>query len=318
MGYYAGVDLGATNVRAAVADEDGTFVGTDRRRTPRTSGQAVTDAVLASVRAACDAAGVDAGSLWAVGVGSIGPLDPDDGAVVQPVNLPDAVKRIELVEPLREAAATERVVLYNDATAAAVGERFYGDGTTDDLVYFTISTGIGAGAIVDGNVLQGFGGNAAEVGHLVVDSDGEMTCGCGHDGHWEAYASGENIPEYARSLAPEVDGDTVLPLDDPEFSAADVFAAAGDPLADLVVKRVTDWNAIGVANVVHAYAPSLVCVGGTVARENAARVVAPLEARVADLVMTTPPDVRLSAFDDTVLRGAVASAIEQSAAPRRA
>jgi glucokinase len=312
MGYYAGIDLGATHVRAAVADEDGVFLGTDKRRTPRTTGEAVTDAVLDALAAACDAAGVEPGGLWAVGVGSIGPLDPNDGAVVRPANLPASVERIELVQPLREAAATERVVLYNDATAAVVGERFYGATTPDNLVYLTISSGVGAGVMVDGHVLQGRGGNAAEVGHMVVDSGGLMECGCGHVGHWEAYCSGENIPDYARALAAEGDGDTALPLDDPGLSAADVFAHEGDPLADRVVERVTDWNAIGVANVVHAYAPSLVCVGGTVACENAERLVAPLEDRVADLVMTAAPEIRLTEFEEAVLRGAVASAIQRS------
>jgi glucokinase len=309
---YAGVDLGATNCRAAVADADGTILGRDQRRTPQgPGGIAVTEAVLDALRTACDDAGVDPGDVRAVGVGSIGPLDRAAGEVQEPANLPDAIDRIPLTGPLAELVGSDRVYLHNDTTAAVIGERFHADRNPDDMVYLTISSGIGAGVCIDGNVLAGWDGNAGEVGHLTVDPEGRLTCGCGKAGHWEAYCAGDNVPRYARALAADEDVATDLPVEAASFDAADVFAAVGeDPLADLVFERVTRYNAIGVANVVHAYAPLVVYVGGAVALHNPELVVDPIRDRLTDLVMSNVPDVQVTSLGaDVVLDGAIASAM---------
>src|SRR6056297_259345 len=313
MAYYAGVDLGATNVRAAVADEEGDVVSVHRRDTPGgPTGIAVTEAVLECIREACARADLAPGRLRAVGIGSIGPLDLAEGAVDNPANLPDTVDRIPLTGPVSELVDSERVFLHNDTNAGVIGERFYSDRNPDDMVYLTISSGIGAGVCVDGQVLSGWDGNAGEVGHMVVDPQGRRTCGCGRDGHWEAYCSGNNIPEYAKLLAEDAGTlDTDLSLSDPDFSAVDVFAAADeDEFADHVIDQVAHWNAIGVANVVQAYAPLAVYVGGAVALKNESRVVDPIRERIGDLVFNNVPDVQLTTLgDDVVLKGAIASAL---------
>ena len=313
MAYYAGVDLGATNVRAAVADAEGDVVSVHRRDTPGgPTGIAVTEAVLECLREACAAAEVAPGRIRAVGIGSIGPLDLAAGALENPANLPDTIDRIPLTGPVGELVDSDRVFLHNDTVAGVIGQRFYSDRNPDDMVYLTISTGIGAGVCVDGQVLSGWDGNAGEVGHMVVDPQGRRTCGCGRDGHWEAYCSGENIPAYARLLADDAGSlDTDLPLDSPEFSAVDVFEAAGeDAFADHVVNQLAHWNALGVANVAQAYAPLVVYVGGAVALNNESLVVDPVRERVDELVFNNVPDVQLTTLgDDVVLKGAIASAL---------
>ncbi|USZ69337.1 ROK family protein [Halorussus salilacus] len=313
MAYYAGVDLGATNVRAAVADEEGQVVSVHRADTPRgPTGIAVTEAVLTCLREAAAAAGIDPTEVRAVGIGSIGPLDLAEGTVDNPANLPDTVERIPLTGPVGELVGSDRVYLHNDTVAGVIGERFHSDRNPDDMVYLTISSGIGAGVCVDGEVLAGWDGNAGEVGHMVVDPQGRRTCGCGHEGHWEAYCSGNNIPEYAKLLAEDDPGlDTALPLDDPDFSAVDVFDRAGDDeFAAHVVDQVAHWNALGVTNVVQAYAPLVVYVGGAVALNNEALVVDPIRDRLDDLVFNNVPDVQLTTLgDDVVLKGAIASAL---------
>jgi glucokinase len=313
MAHYVGVDLGATNVRAAVADDEGDVVSVYRTDTPNgPTGIAVTEAVLECIREACEVAGVDPSRIRAVGIGSIGPLDLAEGAVTNPANLPDTIDRIPLTGPVGELVESDRVYLHNDTIAGVIGERFYSDRNPDDMVYLTISSGIGAGVCVDGEVLSGWDGNAGEVGHMVVDPQGRRTCGCGHDGHWEAYCSGNNIPEYARLLAEDAGRlDTALPLDDPDFSAVDVFESAGeDDFADHVVEQVAHWNALGVTNVVQAYAPLVVYVGGAVALNNESLVVDPIRERIDDLVFNNVPEVQLTTLgDDVVLKGAIASAL---------
>jgi glucokinase len=317
MAHYAGVDLGATNVRAVVGDDDATVVGRDRRPTPQgPAGIAVTEAVLSAVRAACRDADLDPDAVAAAGVGSIGPLDLAAGSVTSPANLPDGVEHVPLVGPL-ENLVDAPVSLHNDTSAGVIGERFHATHNPDDMVYLTISSGIGAGVCVDGHVLSGWDGNAGEVGHATLDPGGEMACGCGGAGHWEAYCSGTAIPEYARHLH---DGaPTDLPLEAPGFSAADVFAAAGgDALADRTLERVAAFNALGVAALVHAYAPIAVYVGGGVALNNPEFVVDGLRDRVPDHVMANVPEIRLTTLgDDAVLQGALASAMTGGTGDRR-
>jgi glucokinase len=313
MAYYAGVDLGATNVRAAVADDEGDVVSVHRADTPNgPTGIAVTEAVLECIREACAAADVDPSEVLAAGIGSIGPLDLADGAIDGPANLPDTIDRIPLTGPVGKLIDSDQVYLHNDTVAGVIGERFHSDRNPDDMVYLTISSGIGAGVCVDGQVLSGWDGNVGEVGHMVVDPRGRRTCGCGRDGHWEAYCSGNNIPEYATLLAEDAGTlDTNLPLEDPDFSAADVFEAAGDDeFADHVVDQLAHWNALGVTNIAQSYAPLVIYVGGAVALNNESLVVDPIRERVGDLVFNNVPDVQLTNLgDDVVLKGAIASAL---------
>ena len=307
MAEYAGVDLGATKIRAAVATADRTIVGEDRRPTPAaTTGREVTEAVLARLRTACRDAAVAPERLRAVGVGSFGPLDLASGVVVEPANLPDSVSEIPLREPLSSRIDGGTVRIQNDTVAGVVAERTYGEHTPDDMVYLTMSSGIGAGVCVDGEILNGWDGNAGEVGHFALDPTGEMTCGCGSPGHWEAYCSGENIPRYARHLHETEGYETDLDLDG--LAAADVFAARGDELADRVVEALVHWNTLGFANVVNAYAPILVSVGGAVALNNAERVLDPVRERIEEYTVANVPEIRPTTMGErVVVKGALAS-----------
>ncbi|ELZ22012.1 ROK family protein [Natrinema limicola] len=321
MVYYAGVDLGATNVRAVVAEADGTRIGVSRRSTPRgPTGIDVTEGVLRTLRGACSEAGIDPNWITAAGIGSIGPFDLAEGAVIDPANLPDSIDRIPLTGPISKLIDSDDVYLHNDTTAGVIGERFHAASNPDDMVYITISSGIGAGVCSDGRIVSGWDGNAGEVGHYVVDPHGRLTCGCGHDGHWEAYCSGNAIPDFARLLA---DDDptiaTDLPLEGPEFTAKDVFDLAGeDELADYVIDQLAHWNAIGVTNVIHAFAPIVVSFGGAVALHNEELVVDPIRERVSEMVMTNMPEIHVTELgDDVVVEGALASALTEGTGDRR-
>lgn len=306
--FHLGIDVGGTNLSAAVADGDGTVVGRADRSTPA-DGEAITAATLDLVNRVCGDAGVDPEAVAAAGVGSMGPIDREAGTVVDPPNVPGSGS-IRLVEPLRERLGTDAVVLHNDATCGAMGERAAATGPVDNLVYLTLSTGVGAGAIVDGEVLVGDGGNAAEIGHVTVDPRGRMTCRCGGDGHWEAYCGGWNVPAYAASLRRESGLDTDLPSDPSAFTAKAVFDRVGtDDLADLVVERIGRWNAIGVAAAIQAFAPTRVVVGGAVALHNTETILDPIREAVPERLSVDAPTIERSALGgDAVLHGALVAA----------
>ncbi len=307
MARLGGIDLGATHLRAAVAREPDDPLAVERVETPeRTDGTAVASAAVDALEAAADLAGRSASALEAVGVGSVGPLDRAAGAVVRPPNLA-GVDRIPLRDVLVAKLGHPRVYIENDAVAGLVGERAAAASPPGNLVYLTLSTGVGAGVAVDGHVLRGRAGNAAEVGHLVVEPAGGRPCGCGGSGHWEAYCSGRAIPGFAGDLAADTGLETSLPLGAAGTSAADVFAAAGaDALADRVVDEVARYNAIGVADLVHAYAPERIAIGGAVAIENPSLVIDPLAAAVDEHTMLPVPEIGPATHGrDAVLRGAL-------------
>jgi glucokinase len=313
MARYAGVDLGATNIRAVVGDETGQVVSSRRTETPQgPTGIAVTEAILEVLRGACDAARTDPSEITAAGIGTFGPLDLAAGVVENPANLPNAIDTIPLIGPVSELIDSDSVHLHNDTTAGVIGERFYSERNPDDMVYLTISSGIGAGVAVDGRVLTGWDGNAGEVGHMTVDPEGYMPCGCGIDGHWEAYCSGNNIPMYAGHLLEDDPVDTALNPDDTDFSAVDVFSAAndGDTFAQEVLDRVGRWNTIGVANLVHAYAPLVIYVGGAVTLNNPEWTLDPIRESIGEMVMSNVPDIQKTTLgNDVVVKGALASAL---------
>lgn len=303
---YLGIDLGATTLSVVVGDETGEVIGRFHGQTPSgPDGTALAEAVLGGVRAACDDAGCDPTAIVAAGIGAIGPLDPAAGAVIDPVNLP-GIDRIELVEPVAQLVDAD-VRLHNDATAAAIGERFYAADNPPDLVYLTISTGIGAGVISDGRVIAGHRGNAAEMGHVTLDPTSDLRCGCGARGHWEALCGGSNLAAHARSLAPEFETD--LQLD--QATPATLLAAAGsDPLATHLAERIGTWNAIGVSILVHAYDPARVVAGGAVARNHPGTILDPIRDELPEHTLESPPPIDVTELGSgATVRGALASAL---------
>lgn len=303
-GLVGGIDLGATTLAAAVAHRDGPVRGRVDRETPTGSEHRVKQALKEALEAAATAAGVTPQDLAAVGVGSVGPLDQDAGIVNEPPNLA-GVQRLAL-RPFLEELTGRPVVVHNDAIAGLLAER--AAGAPPNSVYLTLSTGIGAGAAVDGHVLSGRRGNAAEVGHFVVDPDSELVCGCGSSGHWEAYAAGAALPKHARHLARTRNIETGLTLESLSTPAL-VDAAETDPLADKTLAAAAEANAIGLAGIVHAFDPAQITIGGTLGHQAAEWLVDPaIEAVPTYLVTDEPPAIRLTTLEDPVLTGALEAA----------
>ncbi len=319
MPYVVGVDIGATNLRVVVADDSGTFLSHISERTVREGpGTALTAQVARLIKTALQNAGISEDAIKGIGIGSIGPLDLREGAIINTPNLP--FDYVPLAKPLREKFG-KPVNLLNDCTAAVVGERFFGAGKgLDNLVYITISTGIGGGAYVDGNLLIGKDGNAAEIGHMVIDPEGRLICGCGRPGHWEAYCSGSGIPKLTRLEIKKRNLTTsqtlVLQLAGgrlENITAKMVFDAAreGDSFAIDIIRMVGRYNAIGIANVINVYDPSLITIGGSVALKNKDLIFPYIHKFVDNFAVNRIPEIRPTPLGgDVVLYGAIAIALE--------
>jgi glucokinase len=204
--------------------------------------------------------------------------------IVNPPNI--RFSEIPVVRPL-ENEFDVPVHLVNDCLAGIIGEASFGVARgCREVVYITISTGIGAGIVTGGRLLLGSGGNAGEVGHILVDSTFNVPCGCGSTGHWEGYASGKHIPEFfaiwnETTKRKKADFDTT--------TARGIFSAAqvGKPLAREFVDAVGRMNARGISAVIVAYDPGLIVLDGAIVLENPALILPPIK-RYTDRFLPLP------------------------------
>lgn len=254
----------------------------------------------------------------AVGISIGGPLDHATGTVVNFPHLP-GWRNIPLCDEVGRALGAP-CRLDNDANLGALAEHRWGAGRdVDDMVYLTISTGIGGGVIVGGRLLHGAGSAAGEVGHITVLSDGPR-CACGNHGCLEAVASGTSIARRAReAVAGDHErGRSLLLLAGGEPGAitpAMVFGAArdGDALARELVAETAEYLAVGLAAVIHTLAPSVIVLGGGVAQVGDDLLI-PLRERLRSHVFYVPLDlIRITGASlghDSAIIGAATLALD--------
>ncbi|MEM1507874.1 MAG: ROK family protein [Candidatus Bathyarchaeia archaeon] len=312
-----GVDLGGTNVRVALGDSDGRILGKIVEKTEKGRGaEGISEQIIKMIRA-ITAEKVSLKDIEGIGIGSAGPLDIKRGGLMKPTNLP--FDFVPLVKPIEDEFGLPTRLL-NDCVAAVMGEKYFGLGKShDNLVYVTISTGIGGGVYVDGHLLIGKDGNAHEIGHFTIDFEGRLLCGCGRRGHWEAYCSGNGIPNYSRLIIEEeglmkIEGSQLIEDIRREgyanLTAKTIYdyAKSGDGAAKRIVERIGALNAIGFACVIDAYDPSLITVGGSVTLNNPDLVINPVKRHVDKHARNRVPEITLTPLgEDAVLYGAIAS-----------
>lgn len=262
-GLTIGVDIGGTKVAAGVVDPNGKILATTRRDTPADDPRQ-TEAVIADAIRALAADHEVVG----VGLGAAGFVDADRSTVVFAPNL---AWRDEPLRTAIEASVRLPVVVENDANAAAWAEARFGAGRGEDyVVVVTVGTGIGGGVVVDGNLLRGRFGVAAEIGHINIVPDGRR-CGCGLQGCWEQYASGRALVQEAYELAnasPAMAKDLLALADDradlitgPMITQA---AKAGDVAALQCFDEIGRWLGRGIAQLAAILDPAVFVIGGGV------------------------------------------------------
>jgi glucokinase len=262
------VDLGGTQIRVALSDLEGHFLRRVACPTEAVQGQqAVIRRLVARIQEVRQ--GIPDGDILGVGIGSPGPVDALAGLIISPPNLP-GWEEVPLRDLLEQRLSLP-VRLANDANAAALGEWAFGDGRgRQNVVYVTISTGIGGGVIAEGRLLLGHRGLAGEVGHMTLLPDGPR-CNCGNYGCWEALASGtalarEGAEAVRAGRAPIL---SALCEGVPERADARLVATAsdqGDPAAKEIIERAAFYCGVGVANLLHLYSPEIVLIGGGVSK----------------------------------------------------
>ncbi len=310
MNYRIGVDLGASNVRVALGDERGKILSRLNEKTDINSGpNGISLQIIRLIRSLTSLK-----KILSVGIGSAGPLNLKEGAIINSTNM--GFDYIPLVKPLRETLKVP-IYLANDCVAGVVGEKEFGNGKKiANLVYVTISTGIGCGIFVDNHLLIGKDGNAHEAGHLIVPGDENLVCGCGSRNHWEAHCSGANTSQFIQSnlkrkSQQDLKGSLLYEITKGDFSklsSKDLFELAKkkDTVALEIVKEMGRFNAIGFGNINNVYDPQLITIGGAIALSNSELILRPIVSNVKNYTVNRIPKIKLTELgEDIVLYGAL-------------
>jgi glucokinase len=241
----AGIDLGGTQVRVVFGNAAGQILSAARTQTKS----------LGTPQAVVEWVGEQASRhtvhLEMAAIGAPGPVEPRTGMLINPPNLGDPRDwyNVPITELLHQELRCP-VQLQNDANLAGLGEFHQGAGRgTRDMVYITWSTGVGAGVVADGRLIDGAHGSAGEVGHMIIDPNGPV-CGCGQRGCVEAICSGANIQKRYGIPTKEL-------LD---------AAAEGDEHGVRVADEMATAMGIALINVSNLYDPEIIVIGGGISQ----------------------------------------------------
>lgn len=298
------LDVGGTHMRIAIFPKDETNIINHKRIRTYANGETSNERLISLIEET-----VPPGEkIDAIGIALPGPIDPQKGVILRAPNLPEWENK-----PIPQRIEDEigaPTFMGNDANLAALGEWHYGAGKGHhDLLYLTISTGIGGGVICNDQLLLGAHGLGAELGHVTILPDGPM-CSCGHPGHLEALASGPAIAAYFAEQLSKGRDSTLSGK--PEAKEISLAAKDGDKLAKEAFQRAGYYLGLGVANYLMVFNPSIVIFGGGVSKagdllfdplEKAIRNSVLSEHYLQDLILTTA-----ELDDNTGLYGALALA----------
>lgn len=264
------VDIGGTKIVAAIISSKAQVVAKECHLTLAGEGvEAVTNRVLSAIEHLLSKNNISLSQLDSISIAAAGAIDSDKGLVTSSPNLPGWSDI-----PLRDIVAKRFGVstyLLNDASAAALGEHRLGAGRgVNNLVYLTVSTGIGAGIIINGELYLGTSGSAGEIGHMVIDVNGPE-CSCGNFGCLEVLASGTAIAAEAIRRLRDGESSTLTDMAAAKIeniTAREVGLAAqsGDRLASEVILRAAAYLGVGMVNVANIFNPEVIIIGGGVAK----------------------------------------------------
>ena len=270
--YTIGVDLGGTNIAAGIVNDNYEII---KKGSVSTGAERDAQAIVADMAALCAQLIADAGltkeDIEYIGIATPGTADSDTGIVKYANNLP--FYDFPIADLLAKATGIKKVLIENDANAAAKGEAVCGAAKGHaNSVMITLGTGVGGGIIIDNKVYSGFNHAGAELGHIVIQKDGAQ-CSCGRKGCWEAYSSATALIRMTRQKIAEVGKATkmwdMIEGNLEKVSGKTAFQAArdGDAAGQAVVDEYLDYLASGLASIINIFQPEILSIGGGISNE---------------------------------------------------
>lgn len=312
--YVIGIDLGGTKITTAIADLSGEIIEKTTLATGSKEGEAVVmERIIQSVEMVLEASGLPQEEVWTIGIGAPGPLDADSGSIITTPNLP--FRNYSLTRPLKSRFGIP-AYLDNDANVAAIGEWMFGAGMGfENVIYITVSTGVGGGAVLNGRPYHGSNSNALEIGHMTIEPFSKYRCNCGNYGDVESLCSGTAISKRAQEAIAQ-GRDTILTKHD-VITPYEIYQAyeEGDALSREILDKAWEYLGIAVANLILTFDPDLIAIGGGVSRIGKAMfdaVKASAQKRCFDFMFDSVKIVPTGLKQDTGVIGAVALALVKS------
>ena len=264
------VDLGGSKIIAALVSPQGEVIDREYTATLAEEGaEAVIRRIVSAIDNIIAKANLTRSYFSTIVIAAAGAIDVEKGLITASPNLPGWYN-IPLKDIMQEETGLE-VTLINDASAAALGEHRFGAGRgTNNMVYITVSTGIGGGIIIDGKLYLGASGCAGEIGHITIEPNGPR-CNCGNRGCLEVLASGKAVAREAQRRLAQGAKSIILEIAEGELEnitsrTVSMAARRGDALALEIISRAAYYLGIGLANLVNIFNPEVVVVGGGMAQ----------------------------------------------------
>lgn len=293
--YYVGIDIGGTNLKAGLVNEAGVLLTTEKMKVAELADPAkMAWTLYVLVQKLCQSADIPLEKVASVGVGVPGTVEIHYGTILYTCNLP--WRNVPLRKLFHQLCPLP-LYIENDANCAALAEYFAGAGRgTKRFITITLGTGIGGGIVHNGKISHGSNGMAGEVGHMVIDWNGEE-CPCGRKGCWERYASAKALKRMTQK-AMEEHPDSILAQVVEEnaghVSGQSAFIAArrGCPVGQKVCDQYVAYLAAGITNLINIYQPDALAIGGGVSNEEDAQLLLPLRRLVEQESLPCAPDKR--------------------------
>ena len=316
--YIVGVDIGGTWIRVGIcaADLKEEKIKHKIARTGKESPYSISTSVCEILDQLLIENNIEKEYIIGIGLASAGPLDLDKGEIFNNANL--GFKIIPLKKPIEKEFPGIPIYLINDCNAGVLGVHYFEaeEHEKDNLVYITISTGIGGGVICNGRLLLGKDGNAAEIGHGIVAPKSKNQCNCGAYGCWEVFSSGTGVKKRTLEAIKkrELDSEVLLKIVDNDLSkitAKEVFQAAreGDVLSKKIVDECVFYSMVGFGLVNNFFDCQTIYVGGAMMKDHE-QILPPIikqfKEKPVKFTINYPPKLKLTKLgDDVGLRGAL-------------
>ena len=317
------IDLGGTKIITALISSKGQMIAREYCLALAEEGpESVINRLLSAVDHLLSQRNIASSQLDSISIASAGAINSEKGLITSSPNLPGWYD-IPLRDIVRERYRVN-TFLINDASAAALGEHHLGAGKgVNNLIYLTVSTGIGGGIIINGKLYSGPCGSAGEIGHMTIDVNGPR-CNCGNIGCWETLASGTAVAKETIRRISHGEGSSLTEIVEGKIEnitaeKVGVAAQGGDSLALEVISRTATYLGVGMVNLVNIFNPEMIIVGGGLSKMgdlllNPARQV--VRERAFQLSAQAVRIVPAQLGDDAGVLGAAIFALQQNSTGR--
>jgi len=275
--FIIGVDIGGTWIRVAISPLDlkKESIIIKTTQTPKVNEYSISNAIISLITELLIDNNIEKDQILGIGLASAGPINIESGEVFNNANL--GFKEIPLKNPLEERFLDVPIYLINDCNASVLAIHYFeaSSDEKDNIVYITMSTGIGGGVICNGHLLLGKDGNAAEIGHGIVNHQSNFQCNCGAFGCWEVYSSGTGVRNRALEAIKTSNFSSKILMfmvdnDETKITAKELFQAArgGDKFSKSIVKQCIFYTKVGVGLVNNFYDCASIYFGGAMMKDS--------------------------------------------------